>query len=70
VDAARAIWEEWTSGLGFTLEVTLIGDHQPLWLTIRDAQSERVRFEGDCPHDGHALTVMVRGLAETIAQRH
>lgn len=79
---AGGLWEEWTSGSGFDLDVVIIGDHQPAVMdpdralgaiiTAKLALKLTVRKGDwdlilDCPYDGQALRASIAVLARTIA---
>lgn len=85
VDAARAHWEEWTTGSGFDLDVTLVGEHQParmdedrplgailsarLALRLVIRRGRVVVFDESCPYDGRALRASVLALARAVGER-
>lgn len=79
----RAQWEEWTSGLGFDLDVQVIGAHGPaemdpdrplgavltakLSLRLVIRAHGQVIFDEPCPYDGAALRASVKALSREIA---
>ena len=83
LDHVRAQWEEWTSGLGFDLDVVIIGEHRPAamdpdrplgavvsatrTLQIKVWRGKRLVFDQPCPCDGEALRASIAVLSRTIA---
>lgn len=85
LEDARGLWEEWTTGSGFDLDVVILGQQHParmdpdrplgaiievdLGLRLRVSHGNRTVFDGECPYDGLALRTVVGHLARTIAER-
>lgn len=79
----QAQWEEWTSGLGFDLDLQVIGEHGPaemdpdrplgailtanLSLRLVIRAQGQVIFDEPCPYDGAALRASVKATARAIA---
>ena len=84
IETARALWEEWTAGSGFNLDVVVLGLHEPaemdqdrplgaivratLSLRLIIHQAGEIVLDEECPYDGEALRASVRALATTIGR--